>query len=334
MNAPSVSMDSYDEIRSKTLLPHETPSLFETVAEINAADDEDEYTDEEGESVNAFASPLSLWEMKTGLYQSTPPASRSLWSRLKKGVVDAACEANGLEDRWPDGFYIDGHFGVLSARPDREVSDDGTNWYPMIAKNVAGTMAGMWRNAVGEHTPPEHIVVEAHHHMAVTNADRCYVAALFGGVTEKLFTVYRDEELVDDIIAAAASFWQCVTEKRQPKSSGPRDAAVLARINLQIDPDLPAVDKRNDSEFIKALDEKENLSKQKSKLEKRIKEITAYLNEQMQGASSAIISDERQLKWIRQPAKEMSFTKKASAHLRSSKISAQAAGTPLEDLVE
>tara|TARA_Y100000815_G_scaffold251399_1_gene254884 strand:+ start:1722 stop:2735 length:1014 start_codon:yes stop_codon:yes gene_type:complete len=334
--APTVSDENYEAIRAKTLLPHESPSLFESVAEISdtSESNDDEFQDESGEAVNAFASPLSLWEMKTGRYTSTPPKSRSLWSRIKWGVMDSICEANDLESRRPAGTYIDGQIGILSSKPDMEVSDDGTNWYPMVAKNVASTMADMWRNAVGEQTPPEHMVIEGHHHMAVTGADRFYVTALFGGVSQKLFVIHRDEELVEELLGAAEDFWQCITEDRRPQPSGTRDASVMARIYAQIDPEAPVVDMRNDRDFLKAQEEKENLSKQKSKLEKRIKEINSYLTDKMDGFSSAIIDDTRQLKWVRTETKEVSFIRKASAHLRASKITEKAAGTPIQDLVE
>lgn len=334
--APILSSESYTEIRAKTLLPHESASLFETVADISStdSDDQEEFHDEDGQPVNAFASPLALWEMKTGRYSSTPPEGRSLWSRMKWGVIDSACDRENFETRRPEGTYIHGETGILSAKPDMEVSDDGANWYPIIAKNIATTMSDMWRNAVGDWTPPEHMIIEGNHHMAVTGAERFYIAALFGGVTERLFVVHRDEELIEDIVGAAQDFWECVTDDRPPKSSGSRDAAVLARINSHIDPEEAVVDKSGDSDFLRAWEEKETLGKEKGKIEKRIKELTAYLNEHMEGCSSALISADRQVKWIRTEGKEVSFFRKASAHLRASKITAKAAGTPVKDLVQ
>jgi len=335
MNAPVVSNESFEEVRSKTLLPHESPSLFETVAEISDTDTENDetYENEEGESVNAFASPLALYEMKKGLYTKAPSKTRSLWSRVKWGVLDSACEREGLDSRRPAGIYIDGTVGLLSAKPDMEVSDDGASWYPMIAKNIANTMSDMWKNSVGEQTPPEHMYIEGHHHMAVTGADRFYIAALFGGVSEKFFVIHRDEELIQDIFDAARDFWDCVNEDRSPEPSGVRDAAVLARICARIDPEAPVLDMRNNQEFLRAFEEKETLGKQKSKIEKRIKEINAVLTEALQNSSSAIISDTRQLRWVKQEEKEVSFIRKASAHLRSSKISEKTAGTPIQALV-
>lgn len=335
-NLPTISAATYEELREKTLFPHETASLFESVAEISSTTDEEDedFIDEDGDSVNAFASPLSLWEMKTGRYKTTPPNRRSLWSRIKWGVLNSACADNNLESRRPEGTYIDAQIQLLSARPDYEVSDDGVHWYPMIAKNIASTMADTWRNGVGQKTPPEHMIIEANHYMAVTGADRFYIAALFGGVTEEFFVLHRDQELVEDILGAAESFWKCVKEDRRPKSSGARDAAVLGRINTHIDPEDRVIDMRNNSDFLAALEEKDDLSKQKSKLEKRIKEINALLTEQLIGSASAIISDEKQLKWVHMKESEVSFTRKASSHLRASKITEKSAGTPVKELVE
>jgi predicted phage-related endonuclease len=333
---PTVSNDTYEDIRAKTLMPHETPSLFESVAEISTTDTEtdEEFTDQDGEAVNAFASPLSLWEMKTGRYKSAPPTTRSLWSRMKWGVMDACAENDGLETRRPAGTYIHPTVSMLSAKPDMEVSDDGQNWYPMIAKNVASTMADMWKNAVGQHTPPENMFVEGHQHMAVTGADRFYIAALFGGVTTKLFVIHRDDDLIADIEEAAQAFWECVENDRMPKPSGVKDATVIGRINAIIDPKDAVVDMTGDTDFQSAWEEKETLAKDKTKIEKRLKELTAHLNERLNGCSSAILSETRQVKWVKQEEKVVSFVRKASAHLRASKISEKAAGTPIQELVD
>ena len=334
--APILSTKSYEEVRKTALLHNETACLFDSIAEISSSneDDDETYKDEEGESVNAFASPLSLWELKTGRYTPVRRNSRSLWSRIKWGVMDSICEANGLESRRPQGIYIDGEIELLASKPDMEVSDDGASWYPMAAKNVANTMANMWRNAAGEETPPEYMIIEGHHHMAVTNTDRFYIAVLFGGVREKMFVVHRDEELIEELFAAAQDFWECITEDRRPQPNGDRDATVLARLYAAIDPEAPALDMRSNTEFLSMQEEKEKLSSEKKILEKRIKEINEAQKAALDGYSSAIISDDRQLRWVVQEAKEVAFTRSASAHLRASKINGAAAGSAITELVK
>jgi hypothetical protein len=333
----TLSDADFQEIRATTIGAHESPALFETIAEISGVSEDDdttEYQDQEGTPVNAYGSPLSLWEMKSGYYKGTPPAKRSLWSRIKWGVCQDAIEDLGFQGRKSEGVYISTQSPHMSSRVEMEVSELDENWQPMIAKNVSSNTVGMWRNATGDWVVPESVQIEAQHHMAVRGTQTCYVVALFSGVTTKNFLVERDEELCQELMETVTDFWELVENGKRPRSKGARDQSVLSRLNAKIDPTQQVIDLRNDTNFQTLLTDKDKLKASEKEIKKKIDEIDVILKEKMDGIGSAIISDTHQIRWIKIAEAEVSYTKQASSYLRSSKINKKAAGTALDQLVE
>lgn len=334
----TISTADYEELRTTTLQAFETPALFESVAEISGVSENDEAHDsetEDGVAINAYGSPLSLWELKKGYITQTMPNGRSLWSRLKWGVCQDVIERMGGEGRRPEGVAVSNAYPRLASRADMEISNDlGVTWEPILAKNVAGTSLSMWRNAVGEWIVPEAVLIEAHHHMLVRGAARVHIAALFSGTSVRHFVVERDEELIADIADAAERFWACVDENRRPKANGKADHKIISRLNGIIDPKEQVIDLRGDTNIQKLLAEKERIKSEEKALKSARESIDNELSARLDGCASAIISDTQQLRWIRTPAQTVSYTKAASAYLRATKIDKRAAGTGLESLVE
>lgn len=334
-HTPVVSHADWSDIRSTTIAAHETPSLIQKIA-VSIDTDDDDFVDDAGEPVSAYASPLSLWEMKSGrLREAGPARPRSLWSRIKWGVLDQAADQLGLVSRGLDGTYIHPDLPFMSSKPDMEVSEDqGETWLPMVACNVAGATQDGWRNAVGEWCVPEYMFLHMHHHMAVTGAARGYVVALLGGVVIRTFAVDRDEALIPEIEETVAAFWECVETGRQPRPSGARDAKILSRLNAAIDPTDPVVDLSGDIDFLALVEQRATLSKQAGVIKKEIDELTAAIAERMDGLSGAIISDTQMISRQLIAARAVSYTSKASSKLVVTKRRDNAAGTPLADLAK
>lgn len=335
MNA-TISTEDFVEIRKTTIGAHETPALFETVAEISGVDsnDDDEHIDEQGEPINAYGSPLSLWELKTGKYTPKPPKKRSLWSRVKWGVCHDAVEDLGFQSRKPEGVSISNINPHMSSRVEMEVSEHGEVWYPMIAKNVASNKVNMWRNSIGDAIVPEAVQLEAQHHMAVRGVDTCYVVVFLGGLTTQTHVVERDDELCEELIETIAEFWELIDNNQRPKTNGKRDQEIITRLNATIDPSVDVKDFRDDAEFLKLLAEKDKLKAVEKEAKNAMKDIDAKLKEKMDSVGAAIISDTHQIKWIRTAEATVNYVKPAGAYLRTSKINTKAAGSTLEDMIE
>lgn len=323
-------------LRKETIQAHEVPALFETVADISGVSETDESgeaTNEEGVAVNAYGSPLSLWELKRGLLTQPVPTERSTWSYVKWGVCTAATNEMGATSRKPAGVAVRIDNPRVSSRVDSEVSLDlGQTWEPLLAKNVGNMSIDMWRNATGEWVVPEAVLLECQHHCYVRGCARVHVAALFGGLVVRRFVVERDEDLIADIADTIEAFWKAVDAGRRPAASGKRDQKVIARLNALIDPTEEVIDLRGDRTIETMLNDKARIDSEIKALQASLDEINDKLRERMDGVASAIVSDTHQLRWIKQPAQEVSYSKQASAHLRMTKIPKKAAGRSLEDL--
>jgi predicted phage-related endonuclease len=335
-NGLRITDADWSDLRETTIGAHETPALFHSVADIaDEGEDHEEFETDTGVAISAYSSPLALWEMKSGLYRPSGSGKRGLWSRIKWGVIESACEDQEIETRRAAGVYLHPELDCMSSRIDREASDDGgETWVPVTSYNVAGTMTDTWRNAVGEWVVPEYVEVEAHHHMAVTGAMKCFVVALFGGVSTRFFTVDRDEELITDIVETIQDFWQRVEDGIRPEDAGVRDAKVMSRLNSKVNPQTEVKDMRGDAEFLALIEKKDSLSKKANGIKKEIDEIKAQIASRMEGIGSAVISDTKQYVWVTVQDKEQPATiKKGYTYLGARKISEKSAGAKLLDLI-
>ncbi len=335
-NGLRITDADWTDLRQTTIAAHETPALFESIADIaEEGEGHEKFETDEGVAISAYSSPLALWEMKSGLYNSAGNSKRGLWSRIKWGVIEAACEERDIETRRAEGVYLHPDLDFMSSRVDREATDDGgKTWVPVVSYNVAGTMTDTWRNAVGEWVVPEYVEIEAHHHMAVTGAERCFVVALFGGVSIRFFVVDRDEDLVTDIVETIQDFWQRVQDGVRPEDNGVRDAKVMSRLNSKINPDTEVVDMRADTEFLALIEKKDALSKKAGSINKEIDALKAQIAARMDGIGSAVISDTKQYVWITVEDKEQPATiKKGYTYLGSRKISEKSAGAKLLEMI-
>ena len=334
--APIISTASWSDLRKNTISAFETPSLFETIAENNSlTEDHDEFENTEGTPIGAYSSPLSLWEMKMGLYCERPKKA-GLWSKMKWGLITYMCQEENIETRHPEGTYIHPQIPFMSSKLDMEgTTDGGKTWCPIITYNVAGSMAATWRNAAGQWKAPENALITANHHMAVTGAKYCYIIALFGGVTPEIFCVERDEHLVRDITETIINFWSCVTEKRRPRSAGARDLQVLNRLCAQIDPEKGVKDFRKDNELAILHEKKKKISAEQNALKKQGDAISAQIAEKMDQCGAAILDDMTMLYWVTVEEKEEpAKIKPGYSYVRSKKINRKNAGTSLLGLLD
>lgn len=105
--------------------------------------------------------------------------------------------------------------------------------------------------------PPDRVVVQVEHQLAVTGLEVGYVAALVGGNTYRQWVIERDDELIDQIIDIEAEFWDMVTNRVPPAPIG-RDADHDALLALYPgDPDRDVV---LDDELLDDLDRVNDLT--------------------------------------------------------------------------
>lgn len=93
-------------------------------------------------------------------------------------------------------------------------------------KTANGFAAAAWGEP-GTDQIPEYYVPQPHWYMAITGAVVCYVAVLIGGSDYRIYTVPRDDELIETMIAAGWAFWQRVLDGVAPDPQSVEDARRL-----------------------------------------------------------------------------------------------------------
>lgn len=314
--APRPTDMDWETLREKTLGAHETPALFEEV-EIDDEDDRHEtFTTASGVPVGAYATELSLWEMKTGRYTPDPRSRRSLWSRIKHGVIADAMEAKGFAhiDHKPQ-VMLHPRLDIMASRIDALVSLDGLTWEPVIAFNLPVRKVALWHGDGGEKTPPHHVVIQAQHHMAVRRCDRVHVVALSGGVDVWSFEIAADADLVSEIEAAATDFFADVAADRQPPGNPDRDLNVLQRLAVPNKNQGTHADLTDDTELLDLVNAREAKTAEMKALKSDVQRISAKITERMTGIETARVSDHKELAWVRRKGGPVSYISKPSAHI-------------------
>jgi putative phage-type endonuclease len=78
---------------------------------------------------------------------------------------------------------------------------------------------------------PQEYILQCMHNLAVTGAERCYLAVLIGNHKFQVQTIERDEELIKTIIDKETEFWErFVVPKIPPTTITAHDAPVLQRL--------------------------------------------------------------------------------------------------------
>lgn len=67
---------------------------------------------------------------------------------------------------------------------------------------------------------PEQYFMQCQHYMAVTGADKWYIAVLIGGNKFHWDVIERDEEIISHLIKIEAEFWQGVLNQQPPELDG------------------------------------------------------------------------------------------------------------------
>lgn len=318
---PRATDMEWDALREKTLAAHEVPALFEEIEVDDSGDQLEEFTNADGIPVGAYATELALWEMKTGRYTPAPNAKRSLWSRIKHGVIANAMDHLGYPeiDHRP-GVMLHPRLDAMSSRLDALASRDGHTYEPVIAFNVPSTKVSTWRGSDGDWQPPFHVLLQAQHHMAVRRCEAVHVVALVGGVDPRTFLIEADPEMIEDIEAAVVDFFEAVASDTQPRPDPDRDLRVLQRLAPPKEDEGAEADLSEDRAFLDLINERNALTKQRSDLEKDIKRISAQITERMSGFERARISDTQEVAWVRKKGGPVSYIAKPSVHFVVRKI--------------
>ncbi len=285
-------------LREKTIGASESAALFTSVADnFNLTEEfseDGEFLDEEGEPASPYSTPLSLYALKKGLISvdRDKPNERIVWGQKFEPIIaQTIAERQGWGIRRPAGMFVHPRIERMSATLDFEIDTNGIGeWIPFEIKQVAAEERWKWKNALGEWTVPEHIMIQVQHQMSVAGTLRAVVGVLFGGNDPRFFPIDRDEDLIADIEGAVCDFIKCLDEDREPEPDYVRDGKVLRNIRLKIDPDL-ILDWTVDASKQQKAAEIKFHSAQKTQHEKEADRLRAELLDELGTAAGADLGD-------------------------------------------
>lgn len=206
---------------------------------------------------------------------------------LEEYVARRFCEETGKKVRRRNCMIINTEYPFARANVDRMIVGENAGLECKTANILS-----LKRYKNGEY--PSEYYCQCMHYMAVTGADRWYLAVLVFGTEFKIFTIERDEEDIAALMEAERSFWENNVQLHEPpppqgtENNDKTISGMFPTADADREIQLVGFDKQ-----LARLDEIKALVK---KLESERKEIEQSIKLDMQGASIAD-SDKYHITW-------------------------------------
>ena len=154
--------------------------------------------------ISPFKSVHQLWLEKTGQVEAEEGDSEyaHFGTLLEPIVRKEFTERTGIKVRQKHMLLQSEEYPFMLADLDGVIKENGE-----LAIFEAKT-ASAYKKEVWEHEVPAPYILQTQHYMAVTGAQKAYVAALVGGNSFFYHAVERDNEMIGKIIAMEKYFWE------------------------------------------------------------------------------------------------------------------------------
>lgn len=165
--------------------------------------------------LNKYKSPYKLWLEKTGLAAPEDLSNNQYvyWgTKNEANIADWFQEETGKKVRRM-GTLQNGEYPFMLANIDREVVGENAG---LEIKTAGVSQYKKWQ---GDEIPDAYYC-QCLHYMAVTGADRWYIAVLIGGNDPTYKVVERNEQDIKTLIEAEKEFWNLVQTKTAPPVDG------------------------------------------------------------------------------------------------------------------
>lgn len=164
--------------------------------------------------LSPYSTPYTVWADKTG---RIPPVEDNEAMRqgrdLEEYVAYRFCEETGKRCRRKNAILKNTDYPFAHANVDRWVVSENAG---LECKTTTTLSLKKFKN--GEF--PDTYYCQCMHYMAVTGADRWYLAVLVLGRDFMVFTIERDEEEIMALMEQEASFWEYVERDEEPPVDG------------------------------------------------------------------------------------------------------------------
>lgn len=175
--------------------------------------------------LNPYQSQLELWLNKVGRDAELPKpdpndtGAATYWGALLEPIVAAAyTQQTGRRVRRVNAVLRHPTVPFMLANLDREVV--GEPDVQILECKTAGDFgARHWQDG-----PPEYVVLQVQHQLAVTGKQAADVAVLLCGQRLEVHRIERDDSLIGQLIALEAEFWRYVETDTPPPGDGSESA--------------------------------------------------------------------------------------------------------------
>ncbi len=152
---------------------------------------------------------------------------------------------------------------------------------------------------------PEEYYCQCLHYMAVTGANKWYLAVLIFGTDFKIFEILRDEEEINSLIESEKAFWECHILPKVPPPPDGKDSTTNAIKKMYSECESNTVITSTDNEKI---EQYIKLKEQQKELESKIKEAENIIKLEMQSAEK-LATENHIVSWKTQQTKKLNIDK-------------------------
>lgn len=237
--------------------------------------------------LNSYKSPYALWVEKTG----KGPLTESVTEAMRQGTDLEDYVAKRFEEKTGKSVKIlpttikNSAYPFAHANVDRWILGENAG---LECKTTNSLNLKRFENG----SFPAVYYLQCLHYMAVTGAEKFYLAVLIFGKDFKVYTIERDEALIAQLMKAEENFWQYVENDIAPPVDGTTatDKALNEQFNDVTEETIDVSDLDDEIRSLLALKDKRKV------LDKDIKRLEQCLKERL-GENESGVSELYKVTW-------------------------------------
>ncbi len=169
--------------------------------------------------LNPYVSPMDIYldKISPEIDESDNEAMRQ-GRDLEEYVATRFCEETGKKVRRTNFMYVNKQYPFMFANVDRLVVGENAG---LECKTASAYASSQWENG----NVPSQYIIQCNHYMAVTGADRWYLAVVILGKAFRFICVERDEKAISDLIFIEDRFWNENVLRNLPPDPDGSDAS-------------------------------------------------------------------------------------------------------------
>ena len=169
--------------------------------------------------LNPYVSPMKVYlDKTTDIIEDTDNEAKKVGRDLERYVAERFVEETGKRVRQTNFMYVSKEHPFMFANVDRMIVGEKAG---LECKTASAYSAAQWENG----NIPPHYIIQCNHYIAVTGADRWYLAVVVLGKAFKYFCIERDDEVIANLINIEERFWNNNVLQNNPPEPDGSDAS-------------------------------------------------------------------------------------------------------------